>query len=114
MEDKQPVLTNKREAFFFVLHYLKAYPTLMNMGLYFGFSEKTASNYIDELKPILKAAFLQAGIEIRRSFADEKTSEELFEAVEEIIIDAFEIPTQRPINEDEQTKMYSGKKNSIH
>lgn len=110
LEDKKPVLTDKKEALFFVLHYLKAYPTLVNIGLYFGFSEKTASNYIEELKPILKTAFLQAGIEIKRSFADEKAFQELFEGVEEVIIDAFEIPTQRPVNENEQTKMYSGKK----
>ena len=30
------LLTDKREALFFILHYFKAYPTLQNMGLYFG------------------------------------------------------------------------------
>ncbi len=50
----KPALTNKREALFFILHYLKAYPTLVNMGIYFGFSESTASIYIELLKPILK------------------------------------------------------------
>jgi hypothetical protein len=29
---KPPVLTNSKEALFFVLHYLKAYPTLENMA----------------------------------------------------------------------------------
>ncbi len=51
-----PVLTDKREALFFILHYLKAYPTLENMGLYFSMDIKTVSNYIEYIKPALKAA----------------------------------------------------------
>jgi len=38
-----PVLTDKREALFFILHYYKAYPTLQNLGMYFGFSNFAAS-----------------------------------------------------------------------
>ena len=47
LTNKSPVLTDKREALFFILHYYKSYPTLQNLGLYFGFSEFTASNYLD-------------------------------------------------------------------
>lgn len=39
-----PVLTDKKEALFFILHYLKAYPTLENMGLYFDMDIRTVSN----------------------------------------------------------------------
>ena len=49
VKDKAPVLTDKREALFFILHYYKSYPTLQNMGLYFGFSEFTVSQYLEEL-----------------------------------------------------------------
>ena len=96
LKDKQPVLTDTREALFFVLHYLKAYPTLVNTGLYFGFSEKTASQYLDRLKPILKAAFGQAGVNVMRAFADEKAFEKLFEGIEELI---KIMPTLQVVNE---------------
>ncbi|MCU0353605.1 MAG: transposase family protein [Cytophagales bacterium] len=39
---KEPVPTDKREALFFVLHYHKAYPSLENLALYFGFAQSTA------------------------------------------------------------------------
>ena len=131
----KPALTNKREALFFILHYLKAYPTLVNMGIYFGFSESTASIYIELLKPILKAALLQSTTPIARNFGSQylenlfanrevervkeiksEAQEEFdkaFEGVEDIIIDGVELNIQRPQDNDEQKAHYSGKKNSI-
>ena len=113
LPDKQPVLQDKREALFFVLYYLKTYPGLVNFGMCFGFAESTASDYLELLKPLLKASFKQAGIEISREFCDEKKFAELFDQVADILIDGFEIPTQRAENEVIQTSTYSGKKNSI-
>lgn len=110
LPDKQPVLQNKREALFFILYYLKTYPGLVNLGMNFGFAESTASEYLELLKPLLKAAFKQAGVEVTREFCDEKTFAELFDKVEDILIDGFEIPTQRPENEAIQMATYSGKK----
>lgn len=109
----KPALTNKREALFFILHYLKAYPTLVNMGIYFGFSESTASIYIELLKPILKAALLQSTTPIARNFGSQEEFDKAFEGVEDIIIDGVELNIQRPQDNDEQKAHYSGKKNSI-
>ncbi len=60
-----PVLTDKREALFFILHYYKAYPTLQNLGMYFGFSNFAASVCLERLKPCLKAALQAQGIDKR-------------------------------------------------
>ena len=109
----KPALTNKREALFFILHYLKAYPTLVNMGIYFGFSESTASIYIELLKPILKAALLQSTTPVARNFGSQEEFDKAFEGVEDIIIDGVELNIQRPQDNDEQKAHYSGKKNSI-
>ena len=38
-----PVLTDKKEALFFILHTYKAYPTLQNLGMYFGISDSAAN-----------------------------------------------------------------------
>ncbi|WP_250631768.1 transposase family protein [Rhodoflexus caldus] len=56
---KQPVFTNPKEALFFVLHYLKSYPTLENMALYFNVDIRTVCDYLKITKKCLKAA-LQA------------------------------------------------------
>jgi DDE superfamily endonuclease/Helix-turn-helix of DDE superfamily endonuclease len=109
-EVKQPVLTNKKEALFFILHYLKAYPTLVNMGIYFNISEFAVSQYISLLKPLLKAALNQSGTPIIRSFGSKEEFEKAFQGVEDIIIDAFEVRIERPENEEVQKEKYSGKK----
>jgi len=85
--DKLPVLTDKREALFFILHYLKSYPTLRNMGLYFGFSEYAVSTYLALLKPILKAA-LEKNESIKKIiFKDAATFLENIQEIDEIYID---------------------------
>jgi hypothetical protein len=94
-----PVLTNKREALFFILHYYKSYPTLQNMGLYFGFSDFTASTYLTLLKPILKTALQQVTYLKKFIFKDQESFDKAFEGVEEIYIDVTEITVKRPQNE---------------
>lgn len=106
-----PVLTDKGEALFFILHYLKAYPTLHNMAIYFGMSEYAVSHYLELLKPCLKAA-LQAQNPVERAiFRDQQTFDKHFEGVEDIVIDVTEIPIERAVNQYVQEKRYSGKKN---
>jgi len=56
IEHNQPRLIDKQEALFFVLHYLKVYPSLENISLYFGFSQSTALGYLQLLIPLFKAA----------------------------------------------------------
>ena len=109
----QPVLTNKKEALFFILHYYKAYPTLQNLGLYFGFSESTASQYLDLLKPIIKTSLIKLGHLTTRLFKDQVEFDKVFENIKELYIDVTEIPIQRPDNQEVQEEFYSGKKKPI-
>ena len=109
----QPVLTNKKEALFFILHYFKAYPTLQNMGLYFGFSESTVSQYLELLKPIIKASLTQLEHLTTRLFKDQTAFDKAFAGIEELVIDVTEIPIQRPDNQEVQKNNYSGKKKPI-
>lgn len=113
LTDKLPVLTDKKEALFFILHYYKSYPTLQNMGLYFGFSEFTVSHYLDLLKPILKAT-LRKHVNIATVLFDSQENfNKTFSNVEEIFIDVTEIPIERPQNQVIQENKYSGKKKHI-
>lgn len=109
---KPAVLTDAGEALFFILHYFKSYPTLQNLGLYFGFSEFTASQYIEYIKPVLKAALAQL-IPLRlRVFRTQQDFDQAFEGIEELMIDVTELPIQRSVDNDVQKEHYSGKKNA--
>ena len=105
------LLTDKREALFFILHYFKAYPTLQNMGLYFGMSDASVSNYLARLKPCLKAALAQQNVLTHRLFADQQAFEAAFAGEEDLFIDVTEIPIERAVNQEVQEEHYSGKKN---
>ncbi|RYE20395.1 MAG: hypothetical protein EOP45_11135 [Sphingobacteriaceae bacterium] len=107
-----PVLTDKREALFFILHYYKAYPTLQNLGMYFGISDAAATQYLELLKPCLKAALQQQQVLAQRLFTAKNPFEKAFDGVQDLFIDVTEIPVERPENEAIQQEWYSGKKNS--
>lgn len=108
----QPVLTDKREALFFVLHYHKAYPTLQNMGMYFGISDAAASAYLELLKPCLQAALHQQDAANKQVAMNQAAVDEQFAGVTDLVIDVTEIPIERAVNQRVQKEHYSGKKNS--
>ena len=111
-QELQSVLTDAREALFFILFYYKSYPTLVNLGTCFGFSESVASRYLEFIKPVLKAC-LQENIPLQTHiFPDQHAFGEALGGVDEIYIDVTEIQTQRPVNDEVQKDFYSGKKST--
>lgn len=107
----QPVLTNKKEALFFILHYYKSYPTLQNLGMYFGISVAAASAYLELLKPCLKAALQLQGVENNVLIPSQEAFDKQFAGITDLLIDVTEIPIERAVNDDVQKEHYSGKKN---
>lgn len=107
----QPVLTDKREALFFVLHYHKAYPTLQNMGMYFGISDAAASMYLELLKPHLQAALQQQKVQNTFMERNQEAVNEQFAGITDLVIDVTEVPIERAVNQQVQKEHYSGKKN---
>jgi len=105
-----PVLSDRREALFFILHYYKAYPSLENMALYFGFSQFAASEYIRQLSPILKACLARYQPLQKSLFKDQAAFDKAFAGVDEILIDVTEIPVERPCDREKQQTLYTGKK----
>ena len=106
-----PVLTDKKEALFFILHYYKAYPTLQNLGMYFGMSDFAASSYLELLKPCLKAALQQQSAENRILVKNQEAFDKQFAGVTDLVIDVTEVPIERAVNQAVQKENYSGKKN---
>ena len=111
--DKLPVLTNKREALFFVLYHLKTGITYQVLGLSFGISNASAKNYVDRIKPYLKVCLEKLNCMPAGLFKDQKSFDEVFKDVKDLVIDCTEIPVERADGYDEQKEFYSGKKKLI-
>jgi hypothetical protein len=108
------VLTDKKEALFFILHYFKAYPTLLTMGVYFNLSAYAVSHYLEILKPCLKAALQRYMPASQTLFASQQVFDQHFAGVEDLVIDVTEIPIECASNDAIQRAHYSGKKTSTH
>lgn len=105
----KPLFTDKREALFFILYYLKTYPTFQILGLQFGISEASAYNYVKMLKPFLMSCLNAFSCQPVRLFDTQEEFDAFFEGIE-IFIDGTELRTQRPCEEEKQKENYSGKK----
>jgi hypothetical protein len=85
----------------------------MSWGAQFGMSRSKACENMHALLPILWQALNNLGVAPYREF---KTVEEFRAAcawVDELLIDATERPHCRPIDDEKQKGLYSGKKNAI-
>lgn len=105
-----PLLTDSKEALFFILFYYKSYPTLEVLGLSFGFSNTSAFGYLDYIKPYLKRALSEQSVLVKRVFDNQQDFDKAFEGVEDIFVDGSEIIIQRASIQQVQQADYSGKK----
>lgn len=111
--NQKMIFQDSREALFFILYYLKTYPTLQVMGLQFDISDFAVSTYINYLLPFLKAALEAKSALVSRVFASQADFAKTFEGVRDIMIDCTEIPIERSDDENLQSKAFSGKKRPI-
>lgn len=109
----QPILTDKREALFFILHYYTAYPTLQNLNMYFGISDTAASQYLELLQLCLKAALQQKNVLAKRLFTGQESFEKTFTGAHDLFIDVTEILIENSENQEVKRNQYSDKKNNI-
>jgi len=111
---KGPGKLGSNEAFlFFVLYALKIGPTLDNLGLCFDMDISNAKNSLSEGIRILRAALHKAGVIPRDGFDDAKDFAEAMKGYKDLVIDATEMRTNRPADNEDQKEAYSGKKNVI-
>ncbi len=109
---KAPVLTDSRQALFFILFYYKTYPTLEVLGLSFGFSDTAAFVYLDYVKPYLKRALAAQSVLVKRVFENQQAFDEAFAGVKDLFIDGSEMVIQRAQDPQKQQADFSGKKNA--
>lgn len=108
----QGVFKNHEERLFFLLYYLKTYPTFDNLGFHFDLSPGHAHDYIKAYMPILERALINLNVFPNRNFETIQDFKQVIENLDEIIVDGVEVPCVRPSDKATQEARYSGKKNA--
>jgi hypothetical protein len=103
-------LAESEEKLFFILIYLKSYPTQQVQASMFDMHQPQCNVWIKILLPVLNEALDELGLLPARS--PEKAKRKLREE-DKVIIDGTERFIQRPQDYDKQKEYYSGKKNGI-
>jgi hypothetical protein len=106
---RKAVLLTCEDKLFFLLFYLRHYPTQEVLGFLFGISQGQANHWIHRLTPILKKSL---GTERELPGRTAESVEELLEACPELVflIDGTDRPIRRPQDSESRRKDYSGKK----
>lgn len=102
-------LNSMESKLFFILFYLKTYPTFDELGYQFGLDRSSACRNIHHLMPVLKRTLDQLGVIPKRTFNGLEDFKQVFDNIEKFIIDATEREHARPTDKEEQKKKYSGK-----
>ena len=97
---------------FFILYYLKTYPTFDVLGFHFGLSSGHAHNHVEALMPVLQRSLSDLGVLPARSPGTPEEFSQLVELYGDIAIDGLECPCVRPQDGELQKARYSGKKNA--
>ena len=101
-------LPGTRAQLFFILFYLKAYPTQDVMGYFFGLSQPQICARVAQLLPLLKT-LMQAELPARHGRDLAEVLAHLPE-VHEVLIDGTERPIARPNHKGRRDRHYSGRR----
>lgn len=107
---RKHTLTTPEEKLFYMLFYMKCYPTFDLAGYFFGVDRSQAKRWVDYLRDKLEKALGAAMVLPTRKIRSVKEFLERFPEVKELIIDGTERPVQRPQDKQKQKERYSGKK----
>lgn len=103
-------LSNFTMQLFFILFYFKCYPTFDVLGSTFDLSRSKAHENVYKLVPILQKTLENLNYMPHRKFESLEEFKEAFKNFEIILADATERPVQRPVDEEKQAQVYSGKR----
>ena len=103
-------LATPREKLFYILFYMKCYPTYDLAGFIFESDRSQACRWVKELLPVLQGSLDRELVLPKRKINSVEGFLQFFPGVKDIFIDGTERPVQRPKKEKRQAKHYSGKK----
>ena len=107
---RKPALGPPENPLFFILFYLKNYPTYDVLAFAFDISRAGAFQSVQRLLPVLRKTQKNLQVLPKRTTDHPQELLQLIESVDRVLIDATERPLQRPQKPARQKKYYSGKK----
>lgn len=103
-------LKNVEEKLFYILFYMKTYPTFDLASFYVGFHRSNACEWVKILLPVLETTLKRKLVLPVRKISSPEEFEKLFPGIKDVFGDATERRIERPKNIKHQRKTYSGKK----
>jgi len=103
-------LETTEEKLFYILFYMKCYPTFDVAAFFFGVDRSQTKRWVDSLCTKLEKALGKAMALPPRKLRSVKEFLERFPALKALIVDGTERPVQRPKDKQKQKERYSGKK----
>jgi len=94
---------------FFILFYVKCYPTFDVIGFIFDVNRSQTNRWMHQLLPILEKTLGKELVLPERKIESVDEFFEKFPRVKKIFLDGTERPTQRPKDNEKQKAVYSGK-----
>ena len=107
---RKHTLNTASEKLFFILFYLKCYPTYDLAGISFDVDRSQACRWVEQWLAILTRVLEREAVLPAKEIASGTEISKLFHEVTEIHIDGTERPVQRPVEIERQKACYSGKK----
>jgi len=107
---RKHTLRTLRTKLFFLLFYLKCYPTFDVAGILFEVDRSRACRWVGDWLPLLEVVLGRAAVLPARQIRSVEEFLGRFPEVHDLFIDGTERPTQRPQKARRQRARYSGKK----
>ena len=107
---RKGVLVDARSKLFYILSYLKIYPTYDLAGFIFGVDRSRCCRWSNSLMPLLEQALGRTITMPKRRISSIEELLDLCPDVKDLFLDGTERRTQRPKKSKTRTKRYSGKK----
>lgn len=104
------VLQTDADRLLFILVYLKTNPLQVMHGLQFDLSQAQANYWIHRLLPVVNAALDALGLLPERDGKQVATSDLALEGLPDLVLDGSERRRERPKDNEQQKRTYSGKK----
>jgi hypothetical protein len=98
------------ENLFFILLYIKCYPTFEVLGFFYDVSRTQTCRWVGKLLPKLEKVLGKEVVMPERKIHSVEEFQRLFPEVRQVIIDGTERPMRRSKNNEQQKHDYSGKK----
>ena len=107
---RPPILENPAEKLFYILFYMKVYPTFDLAGFLFGVDRSSACRWSHQFMSVLENTLEKKMLLPKRKITSMKELLRLIPVLKTILIDVVERPIRRPVNNETQKLHYSGKK----